>query len=76
MERQFGVVCGRVAERGFFFISQGAGNTFKKFFGHVRQVVPNEMMPEVGQPVSFEISPITEGRLPSAINIQYEEVAR
>jgi hypothetical protein len=76
MERQYGIVCGGVPARGFFFIGQGAGETFRKFFGHVRQVLPSEMMPEVGQPVSFEVSPITEGRLPTAIKIQFEEVAR
>ena len=66
--KETGLVCAFIAQRGFGFISQGSGRTFKKFFFHISQIVSGE--PVVGATALFNVSPVTEGPNPTAIEVE------
>lgn len=71
--KQFGVLRSWVAARGFGFIAvvdeKGA---LAKYFLHRSKVISGT--PTVGAGVRFDVSPVREGELPSAIAAEIGEV--
>jgi cold shock CspA family protein len=68
MERQRGVICGFLSAKGFGFISQGEGKTFKKIFFHITDFKSETSV--VGAQVMFDVSPIPQGPCPTALNVE------
>lgn len=66
--KETGLVCAFIAHKGFGFISQGSGRTFKKYFFHISQVAVGQ--PVVGTTALFTVSPVTEGPCPTATEIE------
>ena len=68
MERQQGVICGYLSVKGFGFISQGEGKTFKKIFFHITSFKSGN--PVLGTKVIFDIHPVQQGPCPTAIDVE------
>ena len=66
-QQQQGIICAYLEKKGFGFISQGTGKTFQKFFFHIKGYKSG--MPVVGTSVSFDVSPVTEGPCPTAVDV-------
>lgn len=69
MEKQKAIICAYIENKGFGFLSAGTGKEFRKWFFHVKQY-NSEGVPQVGTAVTFEVSPISEGPCPTALNIE------
>jgi cold shock CspA family protein len=73
-EIQTGTISTYVTDRGWGFISRAVEQPLghcnvEKFFFHVSQFRSKDIKPAIGVAVSFSISPVIDGKFPSALDV-------
>jgi cold shock CspA family protein len=68
-ERAVGTISTYVADRGWGYISRPTELRVEKFFFHVSQFRSKDTKPALGVAVSFSISPVIEGKWPTALDV-------
>jgi cold shock CspA family protein len=64
-----GTVSTYVSDRGWGYISKASEHRVEKFFFHVSQFRSKDIKPALGVAVSFSVSPVIEGKWPTALDV-------
>jgi cold shock CspA family protein len=69
MDKNYGTVSTYVSDRGWGYLSRSAeNNNVEKFFFHVSQY-RGKQKPAIGVVVAFSVSPVREGKWPTALDV-------
>jgi cold shock CspA family protein len=71
MEKLSGTLNVWFYQKGYgFVVKENEGAPPSKYYLHISKILPGQPKPEIGAGIRFNVNPIREGVLPSAINVE------